>query len=212
MIGVNQHMGGPRTMELRYADLARELPASTLEHGRRCHAAGHVIEAQVRVHPDSTIVTGRVAEPGAPVYMVFVEVRERDRQTTGAFVDGSCDCPSSHNCGHVVAVLLEAFAAGSRDDTRSTAPPTVGTTPWPRPWLRLLASGVQRTATPWFRAGTAIPCRATLTFDYAGTVVDPDDPHPAPDGTGPAIVARAATSTRSSARSSTSASSGFDGG
>lgn len=84
------------------AEIVRVIDSATLRRGRRVHAKGNVLKAELDA--DGTIITGRVQGSQKRPYQQKITLRPGK---TGTLIHGTCSCPVHTNCKHVAAVLLE---------------------------------------------------------------------------------------------------------
>src|SRR5438874_10417090 len=89
-------------MNFNFECLARQFDSTTLARGTAYSRKGNVIS----VRRDGPRIDGRVAGSGANVYRQTIHL-EAGRQ--GIEFEGTCSCPMTYNCKHVVAVLLTSL-------------------------------------------------------------------------------------------------------
>jgi superfamily II DNA or RNA helicase len=97
--------------------LVRQFDSTTLARGTAYSRKGHVIS----VHRDGDRIDGRVAGSGVNVYRQTIHLVASRR---GIGFEGTCSCPMTYNCKHVVAVLLTSLEqTGDTPDASGTALP-----------------------------------------------------------------------------------------
>jgi len=125
-------------MHFTRADIVPQFDPGAFARGEAYARDGMVIE----VRREGERIIGKVGGSGGSVYQQRIKLKADQR---GVRFDGTCSCPMSHNCKHVVAVLL--------DSLKGTAPmPTPAPAAAPIPalqtafpvqaerWLQQLAS------------------------------------------------------------------------
>ena len=96
-------------MHFTYDDIKRQFDSGTLRRGE-----GYALEGRVlALHEIGDRIEGEVGGSGGTVY--HQKIRSKDGPH-GVALAGSCNCPMSYNCKHVVAVLIAALAAAAEDE------------------------------------------------------------------------------------------------
>ena len=93
-------------MHYDHADLKHGFDAGTLQRGQDYARKGMVRAAR----RDGDRLVGEVSGSGNELYRQTIRFRA---ERGGIGFQGSCSCPMSYNCKHVVAVLLVDLAAAS---------------------------------------------------------------------------------------------------
>jgi hypothetical protein len=95
-------------MEFTREDVIRQFDPGTFARGEAYASKGMVIE----IAHDGDKIYGEVEGSGDNRYQQTIRVK-RDKR--GVRFSGDCSCPMTHNCKHVVAVLLTELARGAPD-------------------------------------------------------------------------------------------------
>ena len=133
-----------------HADLTRNFDAGTLQRGEDVARKGKVRMAR----RDDDKLVGEVSGSGGELYRQTVRFRA---ERGGIGFQGSCSCPMSYNCKHVVALLLADLDHCQHAMARSPAP-----RPADRRACTCAGRGGARTATSAAprRSTTSTPCCA----------------------------------------------------
>ena len=89
-------------MHFTYDDIKRQFDSGTLSRGEGYALKGRVLAAR----DTGERIEGEVGGSGGTFYRQTIRFREDPR---GFRFEGSCSCPISYNCKHVVAVLLASL-------------------------------------------------------------------------------------------------------
>ena len=89
-------------MHFTYDDIKRQFDSGTFRRGEGYAADGRVLAARNA----GERIEGEVGGSGGTFYRQTIRFREDPR---GFRFEGSCSCPISYNCKHVVAVLLASL-------------------------------------------------------------------------------------------------------
>ena len=95
-------------MEFTRDDVIRQFDPGTFARGEGYVRKGMVTEIEL----DGDRIYGDVQGSGDNRYQQTIRVK-RDKR--GVRFSGDCSCPMTHNCKHVVAVLLTELARGAVD-------------------------------------------------------------------------------------------------
>lgn len=98
-----------------HADLTRNFDAGTLQRGEDVARKGKVRMAR----RDDDKLVGEVGGSGGELYRQTVRFRA---ERGGVGFQGSCSCPMSYNCKHVVALLLADLDHYQHAMARSRSP------------------------------------------------------------------------------------------
>jgi hypothetical protein len=95
-------------MEFTRDDVIRQFDPGTFARGEHYASKGMVTEIEL----DCDRIYGDVQGSGHHRYQQTIRIK---RDKSGIRISGDCSCPMTHNCKHVVAVLLTELARGALD-------------------------------------------------------------------------------------------------
>jgi superfamily II DNA or RNA helicase len=135
-------------MHFARADIVFQFDPGTFARGEAYARDGMVID----LRQEGDRIIGKVGGSGGSVYQQRIHLAPSPR---GVRFDGDCSCPMSHNCKHVVAVLLDSLKrAGSAPAAAQSAFPAQA-----ERWLQRLArvdALVRRSSAQMPEAGFAL--------------------------------------------------------